>query len=72
MITTITVGQLIEILSEVKNKDMPVYIAEQKKKEPKKNKNGDAIYEVKNKYEIINGGEALTAFILAFDKNRKI
>ena len=72
MITTITVGQLIEILSEVKNKNMPVYIAEQKNKEPKKNKNGEAIYEVKKKYGIINGGEAFTAFILAFDKNSRI
>ena len=72
MITTITVGELIEILSEVKNKNMPVYITEQKNKEPKKNKNGEAIYEVKRKYGIINGGEALTAFILAFDKNSRI
>ncbi|MDO6993752.1 hypothetical protein Q5M87_06975 [Brachyspira innocens] len=72
MITTITVGQLIEILSEVKNKNMPVYIAEQKNKVPEKNKNGEAIYEVKKKYGIINGGQALTAFILAFDKDRKI
>lgn len=72
MITTITVGQLIEILSEVKNKNMPVYIAEYKNKVPEKNKNGEAIYEVKKKYGIINGGQALTAFILAFDKDRKI
>lgn len=30
MIKTITVGELIEILSEVKNKDMPVYVGEEK------------------------------------------
>ncbi|PPS22965.1 hypothetical protein DJ52_01855 [Brachyspira murdochii] len=68
----ITVRQLIELLNEVENKDIPVYIAEQKNQEPKKNKEGKLIYKVKNKYEIINSGQALTAFILAFDKDRKI
>ena len=73
MITTITVGELIEILSEVKNKDMPVYVGEEKyQKNIKKNNNGKPILKIKSKYGIIKGGEALTAFILAFNKDSKI
>lgn len=68
----ITVKDLIEVLNEVENKDIPVYIAEQKKKKTKETDKGNSIYEVKNKYEIINGGQSFMAFILAFDKDKKI
>ena len=69
----ITVRQLIEALNKVENKDIPVYVGEEKyQKNIKKNNDGKPILKIKNKYEIINGGLALTAFILAFDKDRKI
>lgn len=71
MAETITVGQLIQALNEVKNKDMPVYIVEQKK-EMSKNGNGQAIYKVKNKYRITSGGQTLTTFVLAFCKDSKV
>lgn len=68
---TITVGELIQALNEIEDKNMPVYIAEQSKK-MSKNANGEPVYKVKNKYEITTGGRTLTGFVLAFHKDSKV
>lgn len=71
-ITTISVEQLIEVLNEVENKDLPVFIAEWGNKELGKTKNGEEIYETEKIYGIVNGGVSPTAFILAFQKDNRI
>lgn len=68
---TITVGELIQVLNEIEDKNMPVYIVEQAKR-LSKNAKGDPVYKVKNEYEITTGGLIPTGFALAFHKDSKV